>query len=347
MNQVWIIVFIIVLVGVSLVFYFSPSYGPKILASASGPYSLDKKTTIIQEQDARSFYSDSNGSFSAFVYLNPMNRTGANVPCGTANNQASCTDGTFPACVCDTDTGNCAKCDHVGYNSVFNISGIAGLEVMIAPDASRQGKAMAQFIVKTEGLALTEGASASGSPASGSPASGSPASGSPKPVIPRPKAQIYIETLSLPTIPLQKWTYITIARDGRRFDIYYNDRLVLSKKTDYMPISNGSKSSVSGITSGSPGLMGQLALANLYNYRLSTKDIASFYSQYADTRGTPYLNNPSNPLSLSDLGGLLPSYSSVFSINLPSINLCPSGGCLSPPTIKPANPLYKWTPTYG
>lgn len=323
-----------VLLGSILIFYFSPSYAPKITATSAGPFELSTQTTLVEENESMPFYSESNGSFSAFVYLNPMNRTGAYAPCGTNPNQSSCADGTFGPCTCDSSTGDCSVCTHEGYKSVFNISGIVGLEALIAPDASRQGKAMAQLIIKTEGPPLNSGSGSGSSPSTSLGAT----------------SQKYIETLSLPPIPLQKWTYITVAREGRRFDVYFNNTIVLSQKTMNMPISNVSKSSMGGITSGSTGLLGQIALANLYNYRLTTKDVSVEYSKYADTRGRPYLNTAANPLTLSDIGGIIPSYAATLSTSIfgyvPSFNLCPAGGCFNPPTIRAANPMYDWSTRY-
>lgn len=329
MDPQWLALFTGVLIGVILFFYYSPAYVPKITAAAPGPYDLSKQKTIIEEQDTTPYYSDTNGSFSAFVYLNPINRTGAFAPCGANPNQSSCQDGTFKICNCDTTTSDCSVCDHTGYSNVFNISGIVGLEVLVAPDASRQGKAMAQLIVKTEGPPLNSGSSS----------------------VTRSISQKYIETLTLPAIPLQKWMFVTVARDGRRFDVYFNNTIVLSQKTLNMPISNVSNSSMNGVTSGSPGLIGQLALANVYNYRLSTRDVSEKYSQYADTRGRPYLNNTGNPMNLSDVGGILPTYASTFTSAIfgyiPSLSLCPKGGCLNPPAIRPASPLYDWSTPYS
>ena len=105
-----------------------------------------------------------------------------------------------------------------------------------------------------------------------------------------------------------------------------------------------------GITSGSTGLAGQLAVANLYNYRMSSKDVSAKYSQYADTRGRPYLNAVGNPLTLSDTIGVTPTYASTFSTGLssylPSMSICPSGGCFNLPVIQPAMPLYDWSSPY-
>lgn len=329
MQPVTILILTAILLGTFVIFYFSPKYAPKIIAASMGPYDLNQTAgkVMVEENEARQFYSDTNGSFSAFVYLSQVNRTGAHAPCGTNVNQASCENGIFAPCPCDENDGNCSVCNHTGYSSVFNISGVVGLEVLVAPDSSRQGKAMAQLIVKTEGIATNAGTTQA-----------------------RSRSQKYIETLMLPEIPLQKWTYVTVAREGRRFDIYYNNAIVLSHKTMYMPIANVMDGSLSGVTSGSPGLHGQIAVANLYNYRLTTKDVAEKYNQYADSRGRPYMNVSGNALTLADAGGIIPAYASSVSTSLlgftPSFNLCPGGQCFNPPAIQPANPLYDWSRTY-
>jgi hypothetical protein len=316
---------IVIILVIVLVFYFAPSYGRKILVTAEGPFSLESQQTIISDQASKAYYSDSNGSFSCFVYLSPMNRTGTYSTCGANPNQASCADGTFAPCQCDATSGDCAKCNHLGYNQVFSIAGIVGLEVLNAPDASRQGKAMAQLIIKTEGAPLSAGASAS---------------------------QKYIETLVLPPISLQKWMMVSIAREGRRFDVYFNDRIVLSQKTMFMPISNISNTNFRGITSGSNGLVGNIALANVYNYRLSSQVVFAKYKEFADTRGRPYINSTANPVntsenpnSIKDAAGLTPTFLSGYSLGsfVPDIKICPPEGCLSTPAIQPASPLYDWS----
>lgn len=348
--QIWVAVGSVILLGIVLIFYFSPSYAEKVTATAIGPYSLETQTTIVQNQEAQPYYSDANGSFSAFVYLSPMNRTGVNTACGVGPNEASCADGTFAACPCDQKTNDCSTCQHAGYKSVFNIAGIVGLEILNAPDASRQGRAMAQVIIKTEGPVLMSGSSVTViNPSTSGSGSGS---GCPTPS-PTAAAQIaaasinpsnsqkYIETLILPPIPLQKWTMVTIAREGRRFDIYLDDKLVLSQKTMYMPVSNISNSNFKGITSGSLGLVGQLSIANVHNYRLSSQDVVSQYTKLADTRGRPYTTNA---LTFADLTGLTPG---IGATGINSYSICPKGGCFSPPAIRPASPLYEWSTSYA
>jgi len=317
MDPFWVLVFILVLVGVFYFFYYSPSFVPKITSTKSGPYDLNiPKPSEITTEETAPFFATDQGSFSAFVYLNPVNRTGAYAGCGTGDmSKMDCQTGEYLPCSC-TESNNCSACDHAGYMKVFDIAGGVWLEVLPAPDASRQGHSMAQVVIKTK-----EGASA-----------------------------YHIETITLPTIPLQKWTFVTVAREGRRFDIYYNDALVISKKTLYMPVTDVSALG-SGISFGSAGLFGNLAVANVYNYRLSSKDVSAKYNQYANTRGAPYLNSVSSLSTLSDAGGIIPEYSSnVFSGlfgYMPSISLCPSGGCFSPPVIQAASPMYQWSAHYA
>lgn len=293
--------FIVVVVGV--MYYFSFGYKQKITATAIGPFSLDQKNTIVTDKDSRSFYMDSYGSFSAFLNLESLNRTGSYSGCGTGANQASCDDGKFAPCACVN--ADCSVCDHAGYMSLLSIGGIVELEVLSAPDASRQGKAMAQLIIKTQGAAVTNSTT--------TPRTNTP--------------QQYMETLVLPPIYLQKWIMVTIAREGRRFDVYYNDKIVLSQKTMYMPVSNSSNTNMQGITSGSDAILGKLAIANMYNYRVSTLDVSAKYSEYADTRGAPRI--PTDLLSSL------------------SVNMCPQGGCFEGPVIKPASPLYDWSTSYN
>ena len=317
-----------ILFVIVLVMYFSPSYVPKIQVSAIGPFSLGSETSMIDADTASMFYRDTDGSFSAFVYLSPMNRTGAYAKCGTNPNQASCEDGTFVPCPCDPATNNCSICNHSGYKSIFNIAGVVGFEVLNAPDASRQGKAMSQLIVQTEGPPVSAGST---------------------------NSQKYIETLQVPPIPIQKWTMVTVGREGRRFDIYYNDILVLSQKTMYMPISNKSNTNYKGVTSGSDELIGQIAMANLYTNRISSGEIRIIYKTFSDTRGRPYLNSGSTlglsttapPSEMINRVGLNPSAESTsIGSTLSGISVCP-GGCFDPPPIRAASPLYQWSTPYA
>jgi hypothetical protein len=296
---------VFILIVSAALYYFSVGYNQKITAKAVGPFDLNAAKDTISFIDAQPFYTEGQGTVSMFLNIKAMNRTGSYSPCGSGSGQICDETGAFPPCLCDASTGDCSKCDHSGYTPVLNISGLVGLEILTAPDASRQGMAMSQLTVKTEGLAITSSSSTT----------------------PPTQSQKYIETLRLPPIPLQKWIMVSIAREGRRFDVYYNDRIVLSQKTMYMPVSDKSNSNLKGITSGSTLLMGEAAVANIYNYRVSSYDVSAKYKEYADTRGSPLISHD-----------LVSSF---------SLNLCPSGGCFDTPVIKPASPLYEWTSPYS
>lgn len=320
----WSTIGIILIVILVIVAYFSPTIARKNAVTAEGPFSLETRTTLTTADQSEPLYSEPASSFSAFIYLSPMNRTGAHAECGTNPNQASCADGTFAPCACEVATKDCSICAHAGYKTVINISGVFVLEVLNAPDAGRNKKALAQLLIKTEGAPVS--ASSSGS-------------------------QKYIETLILPPIPIQKWMMITIAREGRRFDVYYNESIVHSQKAMYMPVTDKTNSNSQGVTSGSEGLVGKVAMANIYNYRLSSPEISRIYKELSDTRGSPFIGSTANPLNTSDPSGLNPGFKSGMTLSsfLPSVSsiFCTTGDCLKPPVIRPASPLHDWDSSYA
>jgi hypothetical protein len=166
--------------------------------------------------------------------------------------------------------------------------------------------------------------------------------------------QKYIETFTLPPIPLQRWTMVTVAREGRRFDVFYNDAIVLSKQTLNMPISNKINSNLRGVVSGSASLMGVLSSATVAAKRYTVQDVQAKYKELADTRGQPYVipdpNAPPRTLAQELVPGV--GTTGVFpTINtslLPSFNwgsgLCLTGSCLGAPTVQPAR---QWLSPYA
>lgn len=308
------IVFVVIILIFTLLYYF-PMYKGTVLVTEVGPFALNTNTAVTNSSQTAPFYSNSNGSVAAFIYINRYNGKGIAPPPGDPANPCEC-----------GPTNDCTgACPHQGYSMIMNVSGIVWLEAMATPDASRQGLATMQLVVMTEGKPPTS----TGLQSSANYNRNSLASASQK----------YIETISLPDVKLQKWTYITIARDGRRFDIYYNDKLVVTQKTAYMPVTNITAGNMSGITSGS-SIDGQIALITIFNTRLSKSQVEANYATYADTRGMPFVNSSSNTILYS------PTISTNISSYIPKIDFCPNGGCLNPPAIQPPSALYKWTPTY-
>ena len=312
--EVWILLLVGLVMGSLLIYYFSPTYIQKMNLTATGPYDLNQNAPfqIINNRETAKFFSGDAGTFSASIFLTQANRTGVHPSCGSGS--SGCSD------LCECTSPACANCEHVGYKQVFNIGDIIWFEVLIAPDASRQNLSAAQIAVKTKPSQRNEG----------------------------DKNLFTIETIRLPNLHIQKWTYVTIVRDGRLIDVFYNDRLILSKKLKH-PIAPITP--LDTTNSGSPALDGRIININMYDYRLSTKDVATKYTEYSDTRGNPFFNDSLNPMSLSSAGGIIPGYrNTMFSgltAYIPSINLCPSGNCISSPTIKPANPLTQWSTNYA
>jgi hypothetical protein len=134
----------------------------------------------------------------------------------------------------------------------------------------------------------------------------------------------FIETISLPAIPLQKWTVITIVKEGRRIDVYYGANPVASSYTNYVPVpANSSVNTYAGNTAwkGSVGFFhGTLGTRN-------GDDVAADVSAIVDTRGVPYY---------------LEQMNFDFSLNIP---FCPLGNCNTLPTVKPRNPFAVYDST--
>jgi len=128
-----------------------------------------------------------------------------------------------------------------------------------------------------------------------------------------------IESISLPAIPLQKWTVVTLVQEGRRIDIYYGETMVASTYLKYSPVPAGSGDTWSvGQMSGWSGTVGLFSTA-LRPY--SSQDVSTDVEQLVDTTGLPYVKSEMN---------------FSFDLNLPN---CLFGTCTGLPAVKPPNPF--------
>ncbi len=140
-----------------------------------------------------------------------------------------------------------------------------------------------------------------------------------------PKVQTtFEETIPLPEIPFQKWTFITIAREGRRFDVYYNGKLVMSKRTQNVM---DTRAAFGPITAGDPNLIGKIAFVETFPQKLTQSEVMEKYKANSDTTGQPTLSAPGN----------------IFDY-LPN---CKDGGCISGPKVRPTSPLLDWQTQYA
>jgi hypothetical protein len=286
-----------------LVFYILPKSWllPSISSLITGPLELNKKPEVGKPLDSQKILQSTNtGSFQAFIYPLALQRTGQVALCSDVSNpqkgEPECSTGRYSICACNG--GDCSPCAHTGYVNLINISNVVRVELLAQPDASRQNSASVQLIVRT----IRKKDSS-------------------------PDTETVEETLVLPNLELQKWTMLTVAREGRRFDVYYNTSLVLSKRTQYMP---DVKASVSPIIAGDPLLNGKIAYVNVYPSRLTASEVTKNYRTYADTNGKPILTAD------MDLLGSLP--------------ICKSGKCLQDlqgPVVRPASPLLDWETDYA
>ncbi len=140
--------------------------------------------------------------------------------------------------------------------------------------------------------------------------------------------QHYMESISLPAIPLQKWCIITIVKEGRRFDVYYGSKNVASKLLQYMPIAPSSGTSWKA---GNSKWKGQIGFFNGYNKSWSQDDVDNDMKGLLNTRGVPFYIDQIK-ITTDDFKALLPS--------------CPLGNCNMMPVVKPTNPFNVYSSSY-
>ncbi len=90
------------------------------------------------------------------------------------------------------------------------------------------------------------------------------------------------EIITLPTLPMQKWMYVAILRDGRRFDIMYNDQIVASHRLEYFPVIMSNPLKV-----GNKSLLGNAVHVMVAGYRLKPNEVVYQRNRLSDTNGEP------------------------------------------------------------
>ena len=132
----------------------------------------------------------------------------------------------------------------------------------------------------------------------------------------------YMESVELPAIPLQKWTVVTIVKEGRRIDVFYGQKTVASTLLSYLPVP---AKTANNWSSGNNKWKGKIGLFNFYNSAYTSDDVNKDVSTLVNTRGIPYIE--SQP---------------TFSFAVPEIP-CMFGNCNKLPTVKPLNPFAVYT----
>lgn len=149
-----------------------------------------------------------------------------------------------------------------------------------------------------------------------------------------PKTRLMIQTQG-PTIreeeiqvadfPQQTWVHLVIVREGRRFTVYYNGKVVTSQRTNYVPAINSSR-----VIIGHEGLQGQYVDPKLAGVPYRLEDIQLELAQTSDTRHQPYTS-----------GDVWDGIKRLF-------QGCPNGVfCFSTSGKPTANPLQMWQTPYA
>lgn len=134
------------------------------------------------------------------------------------------------------------------------------------------------------------------------------------------------EIIELPAIPKQKWQFIAILRQGRRFDVIYDNEIVASQRLEYYPVVISSPLSV-----GNLGLEGSVIHIMVNGTRLTPSAIERERVAHVDTNNTVLEGD-------------------TFDKSLPGYKLlaqCPPGLPCDTITKPPSNNLLQWKSPYA
>jgi hypothetical protein len=138
---------------------------------------------------------------------------------------------------------------------------------------------------------------------------------------------IKTEVIDLPSIPRQKWVMIAVLRDGRRFDVMYDNKTVMSHRLKNYPVIISNPLNV-----GNAGLDGSAIHVVINNRRMNPLEVERERTSYVDTNNVVFEDN-----------------TLYMSFPLPTIKLfgqCPPGFPCDPVTKPPKNNLLAWESPY-
>ncbi len=87
----------------------------------------------------------------------------------------------------------------------------------------------------------------------------------------------------LDNFPLQKWVYLTVNREGRRFSVYYNDTIAGTKLFDTFYQRDPDPLKIGG-----SAYIGRYLYPNLNSTVMRVEDISAHIQATADSKGKPY-----------------------------------------------------------
>ena len=148
------------------------------------------------------------------------------------------------------------------------------------------------------------------------------------------------EVIPLPSFPKQRWVHLALLREGRRFDVLYDSRIVASYRLEHYPVVIASPLSVGG-----KGLEGTALHLRINSRRLSPEEVERERKTYADTNGrvTDEREEPSN----EDMSSWFGSWNPLASLFRSLLTECPAGLPCETVTAPPSKALYEWKTPYA
>lgn len=140
------------------------------------------------------------------------------------------------------------------------------------------------------------------------------------------------ETISLPPLPKQKWVWVALLREGRRFDVIYDQRLVASQRLEHYPVVIASPLSL-----GNKGIEGAAIRMMVNARRLTPEEVERERKTHVDTNGRVVEStwDPINQLETP-------------SLPFPRLMAeCPAGLPCNTVTAPPKKSLYEWKTPYA
>jgi len=277
---VLVIVVILIVTSLTLLYMKRGSQSTKM-------YSLSDSLTKVSELTSLPWNMKTPSSLRFAVYIQTAPKTISNVNCVNATNTntltQSCNDYMFTTCTCNS-ANDCNNCKTDSYlSSLLSLGKYVNL--LVSGYVSHTDKPLVSTL-----LTIQTASSSS----------------------------THIESISLPAIPLQKWTVITLVQEGRRIDVYFGANLVATTYLKYTPVpAAGSEWTVGGMN----GWSGHIGLFSKTLSPRSSNDVSNDVAELVDTTGLPY--------SLQNI-----DFS--FDFSLPS---CIFGTCHALPSIRPPNPF--------
>jgi len=134
------------------------------------------------------------------------------------------------------------------------------------------------------------------------------------------------EIIELPPIPMQKWVFLAVLREGRRFDVIYDSRIVASQRLVNYPVIISSPLSV-----GQKGLGGSVIHVVVQGQRMAPHDVEKIHLRYVDSNHN-----------------ILETNSIDMSLPFPTLSAqCPPGLPCRALTSPPKNGMNQWSTPYA